>query len=155
MITDCLQGELEVVTEAGTGLGRAKDAAADVTEKVPFLMLGERAGVGRTGAGEGQAYQLAVGRRSGKRDLPRRSSRRWVRRRGPHQDRPSPSWAGQLCTACSSPRHRQTGGLHAYARPPRPPPVPAGLDLPAAPLFKDALEKVIIPQVSLGGAFLC
>ncbi|PSC71207.1 U4 tri-snRNP-associated 2 [Micractinium conductrix] len=63
VITDCLQGELEVVTEAGTGLGRAKDAAADVTEKVPFLML--------------------------------------------------------------------------------------GLDLPAAPLFKDALEKVIIPQVPI------
>ena len=25
----------------------------------------------------------------------------------------------------------------------------AGLDLPAAPLFKDALEKVIIPQVPI------
>ena len=32
--------------------------------------------------------------------------------------------------------------------PPHPPlPVTTGLDLPAAPLFKDALEKVIIPQV--------
>ncbi|PRW59503.1 U4 tri-snRNP-associated 2-like [Chlorella sorokiniana] len=61
VITDCLQGELEVVTLAGTG--KAKDSTQDVTDRVPFLML--------------------------------------------------------------------------------------GLDLPAAPLFKDALEKVIIPQVPI------
>ncbi|KAL4458676.1 hypothetical protein ABPG75_013541 [Micractinium tetrahymenae] len=61
VITDCLQGELEVVTLAGTG--KAKDSAQDAVDHVPFLML--------------------------------------------------------------------------------------GLDLPAAPLFKDALEKVIIPQVPI------
>jgi len=38
VITDCLQGELEVVTLAGTG--KAKDSAEDVTDRVPFLMLG-------------------------------------------------------------------------------------------------------------------
>lgn len=39
VITDCLQGELEVVTEAGTG--KAKEAMQDATDHVPFLMLGE------------------------------------------------------------------------------------------------------------------
>ena len=38
VITDCLQGELEVVTEAGTG--KAKEAIKDVIDHVPFLMLG-------------------------------------------------------------------------------------------------------------------
>ncbi|KAI3435999.1 hypothetical protein D9Q98_002056 [Chlorella vulgaris] len=61
IITDCLQGELEVVTEAGTG--KAKEAMQDATDHVPFLML--------------------------------------------------------------------------------------GLDLPAAPLFKDVMDKVIIPQVPI------
>jgi U4/U6.U5 tri-snRNP-associated protein 2 len=40
IITECLQGELEVVTEAGTGTGRAKESAVDMKEKVPFLTLG-------------------------------------------------------------------------------------------------------------------
>jgi U4/U6.U5 tri-snRNP-associated protein 2 len=38
VITDCLQGELQVVTQAGTG--KAKDLHTDVTDHVPFLMLG-------------------------------------------------------------------------------------------------------------------
>lgn len=37
IITDCLQGELEVKTEAGTG--KAKDSAQEIVERVPFLML--------------------------------------------------------------------------------------------------------------------
>ena len=37
-MTAALQGELEVVTEAGTG--RAKDSSTDVVEHLPFLMLG-------------------------------------------------------------------------------------------------------------------
>lgn len=61
VITDSLQGELEVVTEPGTG--KAKDSQQPVVDHVPFLLL--------------------------------------------------------------------------------------GLDLPPAPLFKDALEKVIIPQVPI------
>lgn len=36
-VTASLQGELEVVTEAGTG--RAKDASTDLVERLPFLML--------------------------------------------------------------------------------------------------------------------
>lgn len=42
VITDCLQGELEVVTLAGTG--KAKDSSQDVTDRVPFLMLGGSGG---------------------------------------------------------------------------------------------------------------
>ena len=38
IISDCLRGELEVTTLAGTG--RARDRAADLVERVPFLMLG-------------------------------------------------------------------------------------------------------------------
>lgn len=38
VITDCLQGEMQVTTLAGTG--SAKDAPSDVTTTVPFLMLG-------------------------------------------------------------------------------------------------------------------
>lgn len=65
IISNCLRGELEIVTLAGTG--KAKGSKEDLVEKVPFLML--------------------------------------------------------------------------------------GLDLPPAPLFKDALENVIIPQVIVG--FVC
>ncbi|KAK2080629.1 hypothetical protein QBZ16_000483 [Prototheca wickerhamii] len=38
IVSDCLRGELEVTTLAGTG--RARDRAADLVERVPFLMLG-------------------------------------------------------------------------------------------------------------------
>ncbi|PNW70479.1 hypothetical protein CHLRE_17g721600v5 [Chlamydomonas reinhardtii] len=41
IITQCLQGELEVTTLAGTGKGtRAAEAGEDVTDRVPFLLLG-------------------------------------------------------------------------------------------------------------------
>ncbi|KAL6762204.1 ubiquitin-specific protease 39 [Haematococcus lacustris] len=40
IITQCFQGELEVVTEKGTGKGKAASAQADVVERVPFLLLG-------------------------------------------------------------------------------------------------------------------
>lgn len=40
IITECFQGELEVVTEAGTGTGKARDSVVDIKEKVPFLTLG-------------------------------------------------------------------------------------------------------------------
>ncbi|EFJ52408.1 ubiquitin-specific protease 39, partial [Volvox carteri f. nagariensis] len=41
IITQCLQGELEVTTLAGTGRGtRAATSGEDVTERVPFLLLG-------------------------------------------------------------------------------------------------------------------
>lgn len=38
VITDCLQGELEVVTLAGSG--KAREAQEDAVDRVPFLMLG-------------------------------------------------------------------------------------------------------------------
>lgn len=37
IITQCLQGEIELTTEAGTG--RAKDSMEDVVQRMPFLML--------------------------------------------------------------------------------------------------------------------
>ena len=37
VVTDCLQGEMEVTTLAGSG--SARDSARDVTEAVPFLLL--------------------------------------------------------------------------------------------------------------------
>lgn len=37
IITECLQGEIELVTEAGTG--NAQDSDQDVVQRVPFLML--------------------------------------------------------------------------------------------------------------------
>ncbi|KAG2497317.1 hypothetical protein HYH03_004482 [Edaphochlamys debaryana] len=41
IITQCLQGELEVTTLAGTGKGtKAAASGQDVTERVPFLLLG-------------------------------------------------------------------------------------------------------------------
>uniref|UniRef100_A0A7S0R5S7 Ubiquitinyl hydrolase 1 n=1 Tax=Chlamydomonas leiostraca TaxID=1034604 RepID=A0A7S0R5S7_9CHLO len=40
IITQCFQGELEVVTEAGTGKGKAAGASEDVVERTPFLLLG-------------------------------------------------------------------------------------------------------------------
>ncbi|GIL71725.1 hypothetical protein Vretimale_840 [Volvox reticuliferus] len=41
IITQCLQGELEVTTLAGTGKGtKAASSGEDVTERVPFLLLG-------------------------------------------------------------------------------------------------------------------
>ncbi|GLC41126.1 hypothetical protein PLESTB_001794200 [Pleodorina starrii] len=41
IITQCLQGELEVTTLAGTGKGtRAASSTTDVTERLPFLLLG-------------------------------------------------------------------------------------------------------------------
>ncbi|KAF5835880.1 hypothetical protein DUNSADRAFT_6693 [Dunaliella salina] len=40
IITKCFQGELEVTTEKGTGKGKAATAAADVVERMPFLLLG-------------------------------------------------------------------------------------------------------------------
>lgn len=33
------QGELEVITEKGTGKGKAATAEQDIVEKVPFLLL--------------------------------------------------------------------------------------------------------------------
>ncbi|CAG9465643.1 unnamed protein product [Pedinophyceae sp. YPF-701] len=40
VISDNLQGELEVTTEAGTGTGEAATSATDVVRRVPFLTLG-------------------------------------------------------------------------------------------------------------------
>ena len=37
IITECLQGEIEVTTEAGTG--RAKDSSHNIVDRVPFLLL--------------------------------------------------------------------------------------------------------------------
>lgn len=116
VITDCLQGELEVVTEAGTG--KAKDSAVDVTDHVPFLMLGAL-----------RLLHLLC--------LLRRAAPRWRVQRARLRSAAAASPAGQLC--CH----------HQSARPCLP--LHTGLDLPAAPLFKDALEKVIIPQVPGGG----
>ena len=38
VITDCLQGELEVTTAAGSG--RAREGEGDLVERLPFLLLG-------------------------------------------------------------------------------------------------------------------
>ncbi|KAG2449802.1 hypothetical protein HYH02_005325 [Chlamydomonas schloesseri] len=41
IVTQCLQGELEVTTLAGTGKGtKAAESGQDVSERVPFLLLG-------------------------------------------------------------------------------------------------------------------
>ena len=39
VITQCFQGELEVVTEKGTGKGRALTATEDLVDRVPFFLL--------------------------------------------------------------------------------------------------------------------
>mmetsp|Transcript_8659 Transcript_8659/g.14930 ORF Transcript_8659/g.14930 Transcript_8659/m.14930 type:complete len:501 (+) Transcript_8659:1-1503(+) len=39
IITKCLQGELEVITEAGTGKGDAASSTTDVVTRQPFLLL--------------------------------------------------------------------------------------------------------------------
>ena len=115
VITDCLQGELEVVTLAGTG--KAKESAEDVTDRVPFLMLG--------GWGGGVPWWL--------RRLLSCASMRVLC--GLSEDSRRPHAPLAYCTS------------HPHHLPPTPHTCAAGLDLPAAPLFKDALEKVIIPQV--------
>ena len=112
MITDCLQGELEVVTLAGSG--KAREAGADAVDRVPFLMLGALRLLCMLWCALRCAGRSTPGLRKRAGPAPRA---RWPR--------------GLLCT-CRSPAGT----------------TPAGLDLPAAPLFKDALEKVIIPQVS-------
>lgn len=40
IITSTFQGELQVTTLAGTGKGAAAAAAADVVERVPFMLMG-------------------------------------------------------------------------------------------------------------------
>lgn len=40
IITQTFQGELEVTTLAGTGKGAAATAAEDVTERIPFMLMG-------------------------------------------------------------------------------------------------------------------
>ena len=39
IITQCFQGELEVVTERGTGKGKASTASEDLVERTPFFLL--------------------------------------------------------------------------------------------------------------------
>lgn len=127
MITDCLQGELEAVTLAGTG--KAKDSAEDAVDLVPFLMLGAlRCAALRRAQRCCAVSHVAV-------PCAVRLSK-WI-----------PAGATALC---------KEAGLPVPAAPVLPLRLAvitpgllctAGLDLPAAPLFKDALEKVIIPQV--------
>ena len=120
VITDCLQGELEVVTEAGSG--KAKESMQDITDSVPFLMLG---GWGGGGAACCFASLLVVP--------------------------PTPPAIFPPQLFCSPAPAARNVSSPSSPQPPTHPAItrPAGLDLPAAPLFKDALEKVIIPQVPI------